>query len=57
VRNPLQPVVVDAAVSKGCMEHAEYMKLDRNTDAMAGLNAHHQRPGLLADRAPRHQLP
>ncbi|MBX3160330.1 MAG: CAP domain-containing protein [Deltaproteobacteria bacterium] len=42
----LPAVVVDAALSRGCMEHAEYMRLNRNSDAMAGLNAHHQRPGL-----------
>jgi uncharacterized protein YkwD len=42
----LPPVVVDPVLSKGCMEHAEYMRLNKDTDAMAGLNAHHQRPGL-----------
>ncbi len=42
----LPPVALDPVLSKGCMEHAEYMKLNKDTDAMAGLNAHHQRPGL-----------
>lgn len=42
----LPPVVLDPVLSKGCMEHAEYMKLNKDSDAMAGLNAHHQRPHL-----------
>src|SRR5262249_61289147 len=42
----LPPVVVDPVLSQGCMEHAQYMKLNRNTEAMVGLNAHQQRPGL-----------
>jgi hypothetical protein len=45
-RAGLAPVVLDAQLSKGCMEHAQYMKLNRGTDAMAGLNAHHQRADL-----------
>jgi len=42
----LPAVVLDAKLSKGCMEHAEYMRLNRNTDAMVGLNAHQQRSNL-----------
>ena len=39
-------VTLDRKLSKGCMEHAEYMRLNRGTDAMEGLNAHTQRPEL-----------
>lgn len=42
----LRAVKLDAAMSKGCMEHAQYMLANRGTDAMAGLNAHTQRPDL-----------
>ena len=42
----LPPVVLDPVLSKGCMEHANYMRLNKDTDAMAGLNAHQQRPDL-----------
>ena len=42
----LSPVTLDAKLSKGCMEHANYMRLNKDSDAMAGLNAHHQRPKL-----------
>ena len=42
----LPPVVLDAKLSRSCMEHAEYMRLNRDSEAMAGLNAHHQRPNL-----------
>lgn len=42
----LPPVNLDAKLSKGCMEHANYMRLHKDTDAMAGLNAHQQRPKL-----------
>ena len=42
----LPGVVLDAKLSVGCMEHARYMRLNRDTDAMAGLNAHHQRANL-----------
>ena len=42
----LPAVTLDAKLSKGCMEHAEYMRLNKDTDAMAGLNAHQQRPKL-----------
>ncbi len=42
----MPPVVVDPTLSKGCMEHAEYMRLNANSDAMVGLNAHKQRPEL-----------
>jgi hypothetical protein len=45
-RAGLAPVVLDPQLSKGCMEHAQYMKLNRGTDAMSGLNPHHQRPDL-----------
>jgi hypothetical protein len=38
--------VLDPKLSKGCMEHAEYMRLNRNSDAMVGLEAHKQRPNL-----------
>ena len=42
----LPPVTLDAKLSKGCMEHANYMRLNAGSDAMAGLNAHNQRPRL-----------
>ncbi len=42
----LSGVTLDAKLSKGCMEHAEYMKLNRDSEAMVGLNAHAQRRGL-----------
>ena len=42
----LPGVDLDAKLSKGCMEHAEYMRLNKDTDAMVGLNAHQQRPNL-----------
>lgn len=42
----LPPVILDAKLSKGCMEHANYMRLNKGSDAMAGLNAHQQRPKL-----------
>jgi uncharacterized protein YkwD len=42
----LSAVTLDAKLSKGCMEHAQYMRLNKDSDAMAGLNAHHQRPNL-----------
>ena len=42
----LSPVTLDAKLSKGCMEHANYMRLHKDSDAMAGLNAHQQRPKL-----------
>jgi uncharacterized protein YkwD len=42
----LPAVTLDAKLSKDCMEHAEYMRLNKDSDAMAGLNAHHQRPNL-----------
>jgi hypothetical protein len=45
-RAGLAAVKLDAALSKGCMEHAIYMKLNRGTAAMAGLEAHKQRPKL-----------
>jgi uncharacterized protein YkwD len=42
----LAPVTLDAKLSKGCMEHARYMLLNKDSDAIAGLNAHTQRPNL-----------
>lgn len=42
----LPPVRLDANLSKGCMQHAEYMRLNKDSDAVAGLNAHHERPRL-----------
>ena len=39
-------VKLDQQLSAGCMEHANYMVQNRGTDAMAGLNAHTQRPSL-----------
>ena len=42
----LSGVTLDAKLSKGCMEHANYMQLNNGSDAIAGLNAHQQRPNL-----------
>lgn len=42
----LGAVQLDADLSKGCMEHADYMKKNKGTDAMEGLNAHTQRADL-----------
>ena len=42
----LPAVTLDPKLSKGCMEHAAYMKLNKDSDAMVGLNAHTQRPNL-----------
>ena len=42
----LPAVTLDAKLSKGCMEHAEYMRLNKDSDAMVGLNAHRQHPNL-----------
>jgi len=42
----LSPVTLDGRLSKGCMEHANYMRLNKDSDATAGLNAHRQRPNL-----------
>ena len=42
----LTPVKLVQQLSAGCMEHANYMVQNRGTDAMAGLNAHNQRPSL-----------
>ena len=42
----LTPVKLDLQLSAGCVEHANYMVQNRGTDAMAGLNAHTQRPNL-----------
>jgi len=39
-------VTLDAKLSKGCMEHASYMRLNKDSDAIVGLNAHQQRPNL-----------
>jgi Cysteine-rich secretory protein family len=48
----LTPVKLDRQLSIGCMEHANYMVQNRGTDAMAGLNAHSQRPNLVGASAP-----
>jgi Cysteine-rich secretory protein family len=48
----LTPVKLDLQLSAGCMEHANYMVQNRGTDAMAGLNAHSQRPNLPGASAP-----
>jgi hypothetical protein len=42
----LSAVSLDADLSKGCMEHAEYMRLNAGTEALQGLNPHTQRPKL-----------
>lgn len=42
----LAAVSLDTGLSKGCMEHAEYMKKNKGTQAMEGLNAHTQRADL-----------
>jgi Cysteine-rich secretory protein family len=42
----LPPVKLDQSLSAGCMEHANYMVQNQGTEAMAGLNAHTQRPNL-----------
>jgi len=42
----LAGVTLDAKLSKGCMEHANYMRLNIGSEAIAGLNAHQQRPNL-----------
>ena len=42
----LAAVALDAKLSAGCMAHAAYMKANRGTDAMVGLNAHKQRAEL-----------
>jgi uncharacterized protein YkwD len=42
----LTPVKLDPQLNAGCMEHANYMVQNQGTDAMAGLNAHTQRPNL-----------
>ena len=42
----LPAATLDAKLSKACMEHAEYMRLNKDSDAVAGLNAHRQRPNL-----------
>ena len=39
----LTPVKLDQLLSAGCMEHANYIVQNRDTDAMAGLDAHTQR--------------
>src|SRR5215470_17474486 len=42
----LSAATLDANLSKGCMEHTRYMQLNKDSDAMVGLNAHTQRPRL-----------
>ena len=50
-------VKLDQQLSVGCMEHANYMVQNRGTDAMAGLNAHTQRPSLPAQAPPVRHVP
>lgn len=40
------PVVIDAALGKGCREHARYMMLNRDKPQLQGLAAHKQDPSL-----------
>ncbi len=47
----LPAVTLDAKLSKGCMEHARYMRLNKDSDAVAGLNAHQQRPNCVPPEA------
>lgn len=42
----LTPVSLDTLLSAHCREHTQYMMLNRGTEAVAGLNAHNQRPEL-----------
>ena len=42
----LQPVVLDAKLSKGCQAHARYMVLNRNHPSVRGMGAHSEQPGL-----------
>lgn len=42
----LPAVTLDATASAGCKEHARYMLLNKDSDAMVGLNAHTQDPKL-----------
>jgi uncharacterized protein YkwD len=42
----LPEVELDPTLGKGCMEHAEYLKRNRNTSAAIGLAVHRQRPNL-----------
>lgn len=45
-RSGLGPVTMDPALSKGCMEHAEYLKRNQGSPSTAGLDAHKQNPKL-----------
>jgi hypothetical protein len=47
----LPPVALDAKLSKGCMAHADYMRRNKDSNAIAGLNAHHERPNLAGASA------
>ena len=50
----LHAVALDPKLSQGCMKHADYMKLNRGTEAIAGLNAHTERmklPGATPEGA------
>lgn len=42
----LPALTLDPVLSIGCMQHARYMVVNRGSPAVAGLNAHHQRPDL-----------
>src|SRR5580765_3134993 len=42
----LAAIQLDAKLSAGCMKHADYMRQNRGTDAMVGLNAHTERSEL-----------
>ena len=42
----LPPVKVDAKLSKGCTAHAEYMKANRGTSAVVGLEIHNEHQDL-----------
>lgn len=42
----LAPVVLDATLSQGCMEHAEYLRRNAGSAAIAGMSAHTQEPKL-----------
>ncbi len=40
------PVAQDVALTKGCHEHAEYMRINRGKPQLYSTNAHHQDPSL-----------
>ena len=50
----LAPVALDAKLSKGCTAHAEYMKANRGSDALVGLEVHKEHmdlPGATTEGA------